>query len=81
MLTCVIGLPLPACMGFALISIVDLDAASDVLSALGAATFKALDALEPSSFLIGAAFTVMSLEADRWGMFRMSLYFACLCDS
>lgn len=61
---------------------VDFDAAWAILSALGAATLNELDvALDSSSFFTGAAFTVMSFDADRCGMFRMSLYFACLRDS
>lgn len=57
-------------------SIVDLDAAAEARSALGAATLGA--ALEPSSFLAGAGFAGASVEVERCGMFLMSLYFACL---
>lgn len=74
MLTWVMGLPEPAWIGFALMSMVDLDAAAEVLSALGAATLRVLDCLDSSSFLAGAGFTVTSVEADRCGMFRISLY-------
>ena len=51
-------------MGFTLISMVDFDAAAEVLSALGAARLTVLDALDSSSFLTGAAFTGRSFEAD-----------------
>lgn len=73
------GLPAAAYTGFALISTVDFDAAADVWSALGAATLAALGNVRGvSSFLIGAGFTRMSVDVERWGMFRISLYFACL---
>jgi hypothetical protein len=63
----------------ALISIVDFEAAAEAWSALGAAVLKAFVVFESSSFLIGAVtFAEMSLEADRWGIFLMSLYLAWL---
>lgn len=41
--------------------------------------FKELVVFESSSLLIGTvAFAEVSLEADRWGIFLMSLYLACL---
>lgn len=78
MLTCVMGLPADGYIGLALMSIVDLDAAADVLSALGAATLAALGPL--ISFFAGGAFTA-SLDVVLSGMFRMSLYFDCLYNS
>lgn len=62
----------------ALISIVDFEAAAEVWSALGTAVLRAFVVVfESSSLLTGAAgFAEMSLEADRWGIFLMSLYFA-----
>jgi hypothetical protein len=66
----------------ALISIVDFEAAADVWSALGAAMLRAFVVFESSSLLAGAAgFAEISLEADRWGIFLMSLYFAWLLSS
>lgn len=63
-------------------SIVDFEAAAEVWSALGAAMLIAFVVFESSSLLTGAAgFAEMSLEADRWGIFRMSLYFAWLLSS
>mgnify|MGYP006949445537 CR=1 FL=1 len=59
-------------------SIVDLDAAADVLSALGAAMLAALWDLDSPSAFAGAGFVATSLDVDRVGMFRMSLYFVCL---
>lgn len=79
MLTCVMGLPAAAYTGLALMSTVDFDAAAEAWSALGAATLAVLvDARDASSFLIGAAFTGVSVDVERWGMFRISLYLACL---
>lgn len=44
--------------------------------------FRALVGFESSSLLMGAdAFAGVSLEADRWGIFLMSLYLACLLSS
>lgn len=79
MLICVIGLPAPGYIGLALMSMVDLEAAADVWSALGAATFTdVVVAPASSSFLMEADLLGASLDADRWGMFRISLYLVCL---
>jgi hypothetical protein len=60
-------------------SMVDFEAAADVWSALGAAMLRALVGLDSSSLLTGAdGLAETSLEADRWGIFLMSLYFVCL---
>lgn len=55
---------------------VDFDAAAEVLSALGAATLS--EVCDSDSFFTGAGCAGISFEAVLWGMFRMSLYLACL---
>jgi hypothetical protein len=77
MLTWVIGLPAAGYIGFALMSIVDFEAASDVLSALGVPMLATLDLVAPS-FLTGADFADGSSDVVLCGMFLMSLYFDCL---
>ena len=62
MLTCVMGFPVARCIGLPLMSTVDLEAAADVLSALGAAMLAALYACDCSAFFDGAAFTGRSWE-------------------
>lgn len=60
-------------------SIFDLDAAAEALSALGVAKLLALFTdLMSSSFLTGPGFDGESLDVDRCGILRMSLYFDCL---
>lgn len=78
MLICVIGFPASGYTGFPLISIVDLEAAADVWSALGAATLGLLDDVGSSSFFTGAGLAGESPDVDRCGIFRMSLYLDCL---
>lgn len=79
MFTCVIGFPAAGYIGSASMSIVDFDAAAEVLSALGAATLAALGAFEPSLF--ADAGSAASFAVDLWGMLRMSLYLDCLRQS
>lgn len=55
---------------------VDFDAAAEVLSALGAATLG--EGCDSDSFFTGAGCDGISFEAVLWGIFRMSLYLACL---
>lgn len=65
------GFPVPLCIGMALMSTLDVDTAgrsAPDMDGLGVS----------SSFLISAAFTGASLDVDRCGMFRMSLYLDCL---
>lgn len=70
------GFPVLGYTGFALMSIVDFDAAADAWSALGVATLEAVPLvdLDFSSFFTGGGFVVESPEVVRWGIFRMSLY-------
>jgi hypothetical protein len=63
MLTCVMGFPVPGYTGFALMSMVDFDAAAEVLSALGVARCVPEDDVLDSSF-VGAGLTVASLDVD-----------------
>lgn len=61
----------------ALISIVDFEAAAEVWSAIGTAMLGAFVVFESSSLLTDAVgFAETSLEADRCGIFLMSLYLA-----
>ncbi len=78
MFTCVMGLPAAGYIGFASMSIVDFEAAAEVLSALGAATGALLRPLFDPAFFPSAAESAASPAVDLWGIFRMSLYFDCL---
>lgn len=54
MLTCVMGFPAAGYIGFASMSMVDLEAAAEVLSALGAPTLAALGPFDSSLFAGGS---------------------------
>lgn len=56
-----IGFPVPGWIGFTFTSIVDLDAAAEVLSALGAATLT--DGRDSESLRAGAGCVGTSLDA------------------
>lgn len=71
------GFPAAGYIGFASMSMVDFEAAAEVLSALGAATLEALRPFGDSFFDGGSA---ESRAVDLWGMFRISLYFDCLTE-
>jgi len=72
MLTCVMGLPTEGNTGFALRSILELDAASASESALGTGN-GAFETAEESSFFGGGLTGALSLVVVRCGMLRMSL--------
>lgn len=59
-------------------AIVDLDAASAALSALGAAVLVVGAAFVSLSCFTSAGFEGSSVDVDLCGIFRISLYFGCL---
>lgn len=80
MLTAVMRFPAGVYTGLPSTSILELDAAAAALSALGTARgLEAVSGLVDGDLLrAGAGFTEASLDVDRWGIFRMSLYLDCL---